>query len=49
VAACDGSISRIRRDGSNDRDVIEGNLRTAALKVPFVAIADIESCGHNVP
>ena len=36
-----GSISRIRRDDLNDRDMSEGNGHVPALSVPFVACADI--------
>jgi hypothetical protein len=35
----DGSISRIRRDGSNDRDVRTVTLRTPMLDARFVADA----------
>jgi hypothetical protein len=35
-----GSISRIRRNDLNDRDMNEGNDQAPALKVPSVARAD---------
>jgi hypothetical protein len=44
-----GSISGVRRDDSNDRDVIEGNREARALIVPYVATADIETCVPDAP
>ena len=38
-----------QRNGSNDRDVSEGNHSALTLSAPFVAIADIESRGSDAP
>jgi len=43
----DGSISRIRPDGSNDRDVSTRRIRASLLSVPFVALADPQACSRG--